>query len=308
MPCILVVDDNPVDRKLVGALLGQVHGWDIKYASDGLEALERIAEFDPDAIVSDLQMPRKDGLSLVVEVNKRYPFIPVVLITSQGSEEIAIKALKAGASSYSPKRLMNRDLTDTVRRVLEATGAKRGQARIVQRMTRCAVELQLENDRQLVAPLIELLQSYMSHWDESEQLRMGVAIDEALVNAMYHGNLEVSSELREGDDTAFYDLVNQRAQESPYQERRVTLQGDFTEEMIRITIADQGPGFDPSKLPDPTDPENLEKASGRGLLLIRTFTDNVEFNESGNQISMIRYRKRPDEEDGDEDDDEDDDD
>jgi anti-sigma regulatory factor (Ser/Thr protein kinase) len=57
-----------------------------------------------------------------------------------------------------------------------------------------------------------------------------------------------------------------------------------------FAIRDEGQGFDPASLPDPTDPANLERISGRGLLLIQTFMDKVEHNESGNQITMTKRR------------------
>ena len=57
-----------------------------------------------------------------------------------------------------------------------------------------------------------------------------------------------------------------------------------------IIIRDEGPGFDLSSLRDPTDPENLEKAGGRGLLLINAFMDEVRHNERGNQITMIKNK------------------
>jgi anti-sigma regulatory factor (Ser/Thr protein kinase) len=57
-----------------------------------------------------------------------------------------------------------------------------------------------------------------------------------------------------------------------------------------FVVRDEGPGFDPTSLPDPTDPINLERVSGRGLLLIQTFMDHVEHNETGNQITMIKRR------------------
>jgi anti-sigma regulatory factor (Ser/Thr protein kinase) len=55
-----------------------------------------------------------------------------------------------------------------------------------------------------------------------------------------------------------------------------------------FVIQDEGPGFDPASLPDPTDPENLDKVSGRGLLLMRTFMDEVSYNDRGNQVTMIK--------------------
>ena len=56
-------------------------------------------------------------------------------------------------------------------------------------------------------------------------------------------------------------------------------------------VRDDGRGFDPSKLPDPTDPANLQKCCGRGLFLIRTFMDEVRFNDTGNEITMIKRHR-----------------
>jgi anti-sigma regulatory factor (Ser/Thr protein kinase) len=64
----------------------------------------------------------------------------------------------------------------------------------------------------------------------------------------------------------------------------------MSREQATITIRDEGPGFDPSSLPDPTDPENIGKISGRGLLLIRTFMDDVRFNETGNEITLVKKK------------------
>ena len=58
---------------------------------------------------------------------------------------------------------------------------------------------------------------------------------------------------------------------------------------IRYVIRDEGPGFDPATLPDPTDPANLDRPCGRGLLLMRTFMDDVGYNRSGNEVTLIKY-------------------
>ena len=61
-----------------------------------------------------------------------------------------------------------------------------------------------------------------------------------------------------------------------------------------FVIRDEGPGFDPRELPDPTDPTNLERPSGRGLLLMRTFMDDVSYNDDGNQVTLIKRRNSSD--------------
>jgi len=64
-----------------------------------------------------------------------------------------------------------------------------------------------------------------------------------------------------------------------------------TPRQVCYTISDQGPGFDPSSLPDPLDPENLLRTHGRGLMLIRSFMDEVRHNDTGNEITMIKRRE-----------------
>ena len=75
--------------------------------------------------------------------------------------------------------------------------------------------------------------------------------------------------------------------------------------MVRISpsqaiyvVRDEGPGFDPSSLPDPTDPANLDRPCGRGMLLMRTFMDNVIYNDKGNEVTLFKQREaEPDESD-----------
>ena len=76
--------------------------------------------------------------------------------------------------------------------------------------------------------------------------------------------------------------------DSPYCDRRIKVEASFGTDWMRVSVHDEGPGFDPTSLPDPTDPANLERVSGRGLLLIQTFMDKVEFNEQGNRITLFK--------------------
>src|SRR5688572_5277872 len=99
MATILVVDDCLTDRRRAGGLLRRA-GYEVAYAGDGREALEQVAAHPPDAVVTDLQMPELDGLGLVTAIARDHPLVPVVVVTSQGSETAAVQALQAGAASY----------------------------------------------------------------------------------------------------------------------------------------------------------------------------------------------------------------
>ena len=291
MTRVLVADDSAMDRRLVCGLLQRNADWEIVVAVDGKDALRQMELHIPDLVLTDLQMPEMNGLELVDAVKAEYPLTPVVLMTAQGSEELAVQALQRGAASYVPKRRLALDLQETIERVLAAAGSHRSHARLLRRLARQEWEFDIENDVELIAPLVQFLQSQLERLPSltaGERLRVGVALEEALLNAYYHGNLEISSRLKDDDHSAYYNLARARVRESPYRERRIRVEARATQSECVFTVRDQGPGFDPSTLPDPTDPMNLDRPSGRGVLLMRTFMDDVSWQGAGNEVVMVK--------------------
>ncbi len=297
MSTILVVDDSELDRTHVGGLLAHEPQWAIAFAENGVDALRHFKHAAPDLLLTDLFMPEMDGLQLVETVRATYPTVPIILMTSKGNEEIAVEALQRGASSYVPKRLLDRYLKITVAHLLRAAREQRSREKLLGSMkaNQCVFSLSSESD--LIPSLVGYFQESMSHMglcDEGERLRVSVALEEALTNAIYHGNLEVSSDLRELDDNSYYRLIGERRSQFPYCNRLVQVRVRMTDREAEFVIADEGPGFDVSALPDPTDPKNLEKASGRGIMLMRTFMDEVKFNDTGNEVRLVkRVKSRP---------------
>ncbi len=291
MAKILVVDDSKADRQIVANMLVKVDRYEVNVAENGRDALLDMERNVPDLVVTDLLMPKMDGLELVSEARQKFPLVPVVLITSKGSEEIAVQALLRGAASYVPKTLLSRYLTETVRNLLAATEERSRRAKLLGCMQSNACEFLLDNDSSLVPSLVGYFVESLSHigiWDESERLRASVALDEALVNAMHHGNLEVESRLRQEDDKTYYNLIKERRKQQPYCDRQVHVQVTMSETEVKFIIRDCGSGFDVSSLPDPTCPENLENECGRGVMLMKAFMDEVNYNGKGNQVTMVK--------------------
>jgi CheY-like chemotaxis protein/anti-sigma regulatory factor (Ser/Thr protein kinase) len=294
MSTILVVDDSAVDRRLAGGLLEKDAEWIVDYAVNGTDALGKLQQREFDLVVTDLVMPGMDGLELVAAVHSRSPQVPVLLMTSRGSEEIAARALHEGAASYVPKRMLAQSLVESVRRVLAVSSRHRGKARLMGCMTESQSVFVLGNDVGLIESLVVHLQEnaiQMGLCDEGECTRIGVALEEALVNALYHGNLQVGSDLRGENDQQYYAIIAQRRGESPYRDRRIHVTARITRDQGTFVIRDEGRGFDPSKLPDPDDPSALERASGRGLLLMRAFMDDVYYDQTGCVVTLVKRRK-----------------
>lgn len=287
----LVVDDVRADQRRIGGILERKTDLEVAYASNGKEALDAVARELPALVLTDIQMPEMDGLQLMETIRERHPGLPVILMTGSGSEAVAAQALRRGATSYVPKNAVPDELLLTVKNVRAAT--KKRALRELARESLVASQLYfvIDNDLARIPAVIGYLRDGLAHTglcDEADQMQVGVALDEALSNAVHHGNLEVDSALREESIEAYLAEIERRARIAPWSERRVHVTARFTREEAVFVVRDEGDGFDVGSLPDPTDPANLERASGRGLLLIRTFMDEVSHNETGNELTMIK--------------------
>jgi len=112
--------------------------------------------------------------------------------------------------------------------------------------------------------IIELLEQL--NYPPRDIFGVRLALEEALVNAIKHGN-----------------------HMDPQKSVRVACRIDY--EMVRIEIEDEGEGFQPENVPDPTDDANLEKPCGRGIMLMRAFLNLVEYNESGTCVILEKRRQ-----------------
>jgi CheY-like chemotaxis protein len=298
MTTVLVVDDSAVDRRLVGGILQKKFPCTVKYAANGMEALARMKDALPDLVVTDLTMPAMDGLELVSSIRNYYPDVPVILMTAYGSESLAMRALAQGAASYVPKSQLADRLQDTMEEVLALAGSDRSHEQLLHCLSETHFRFALENDVALIGPLVNLIQQMvvgMHGADFSERLQIGVALKEALLNAIFHGNLEITAEemqaveetLLVGDQQS---LVDERRHQPPYCERRIRVEVRIDPEEAQFIIRDEGPGFDVAAVPDPDAPGSLEPEGGRGLALMRAFMAEVKFNDRGNEVTMVRRR------------------
>lgn len=291
MAVVLVVEDSPDQAALVAALLESA-GHTARLAENAETALERVAESRPDLVVTDLVMPGMDGLELVEAVRDGFPDLPVILVTAFGGGEIAVEALKRGAAHFVPKLRLADDLLDTVNSVLALVRETRQKTRLLEALVESRFRFVLPNEETLIAGLVEFLQDRACYrnpeCDENVLMQVGIAVQEAIRNAMHHGNLEVSSELRHESSVKYNAKVSERLEDEEYANRRVVVEAQFAGTVFRCSVRDEGPGFDPALVPDPTDPENLLKTSGRGMYLISMFMDSVEHDAKGSEIVMAK--------------------
>ena len=142
------------------------------------------------------------------------PNLPVILMTAFGSGEIAVEALKKGAAHYVPKLRLAEDLLQTVEGVLALVRETRQKTRLLETLVESRFRFVLPNEENLIAGLVDFLQDRICYrnpdCDENVLMQVGIAVQEAIRNAMHHGNLEVSSELRRESSAVYNAKVRER--------------------------------------------------------------------------------------------------
>jgi serine/threonine-protein kinase RsbW len=148
---------------------------------------------------------------------------------------------------------------DPLDRIREAHGSSNGGG--------TAFTLELQSDLRLIENAVSLLVERCREWGFAGSrltLNLRVSVAEALANAMIYGN---------GRDP----------------EKRVRVEVDLTPEQVALVVRDEGDGFDPRDVPDPTLPENLERTGGRGIFLIRELMDEVDYTGCGNCVRLVLH-------------------
>ena len=135
------------------------------------------------------------------------------------------------------------------------------------------IQLEIASEVKAIAPAVDRIVSRIRSglWLPGKEQDVEVALFEALANAVIHGN-----------------------REEP--EKRVAISCRYEQKPTRrlsIVIRDQGTGFDPGAVPDPTSPENLASEHGRGILMMKTFMDEVRYEKGGTEVHLVKRCEGP---------------
>ena len=124
---ILIVDDDATTRKLLGLFL-KAKGYEVAYAENGLDGLEKIGTAEPNLIISDLNMPYMDGIEFVktVRADPQRAELPILMVTTEGDPEERERAMAAGVNGYLIKPVSADVVTQNIRHILKNMFAQGG--------------------------------------------------------------------------------------------------------------------------------------------------------------------------------------
>ena len=264
-------------------------------AYDGENALEIFWKQNVDGIFCALTLPKLGGMELLKEVKSANSNKPFVMVCPQNDSEGAINALKLGACDYLIKSIHTAELQRTLERVVSLHEGFNFSNSEMDHFVQETRTLEIENDFEGVNGIVAFMTKDLRTYGilEKDQLfYMNMLIKEALENAIFHGNLELNPEIRLENPNLFYEVAGKKRERDPYNNRKVIVHYEINRNSSKYVVRDEGKGFAHSNLFDSEDPENLPRIKGRGLVMIINFMDEVFWNEKGNEITMVRYRKR----------------
>lgn len=297
MSSILLVEDSPTQAMQMKMLLESA-SHTVTCCEDGTEALTLLKESKNEIVVTDLELPVMNGLDLIKHMQSDFPQIPAVLVTGRGSERLAAEALRLGATAYVPKSMIDDMLLGTVEDVLGITRTDRSYSELIDCTVENRLVFEIPNKPRIVTTAIDLtmqLAAGMNLLSGVDGYRVGTALRHAASNAIYRGNLDLSYEQWRKDepDDSLQDtppeIVRQRLEHPTYRDRKIHYDARLMPDLIRVVIRDEGKGFDTRPYTSAQATNDLGDEHGRGLVMIHNFMDKVNFNEAGNEITMIKH-------------------
>ncbi|MDY0096095.1 MAG: response regulator [Candidatus Vecturithrix sp.] len=269
---VLIVEDSKTMQQFLRNLLETEH-YNVMLASDGETGLElfqqSIVEGKPfDIVMTDVVMPGMSGLDLLEKVKSLNRDTIVVVLTSDANVETAIEALNLGANNFLHKPPNSEEILNVLWRA-----AKQREIFLeneeLNPFTERTIHIEIPSQLKFIKGISHniIADAKLMGYDEADLYdKIPVTIDEAVTNAIKHGN---------------------KFQE----EKKVYIDIQINIERIKIVVADEGEGFDVTSVPDPTDPTNFLKPSGRGILFMSIGMDEIRYNQKGNVLTLIKYRK-----------------
>lgn len=285
---ILIVDDN-IDLLDYLKDFFMIYNYDVILAETGAEGINKFREFMPDIVISDMRLPDKNGNIVVKEIKEIDRDVPIIIITGYSDHQLILSAMKNGAVDLLKKPFKPNDLKYLINKI-ETLFRKikvKLSASFVQWEKRHII---IRNDIHIIRSVVDFIFSNIDYISEDVSF-MKIGLQEVLINAIEHGNLDITNkEKQELLDRGDYNrILKERMQQTEYRDKFVDIEIFSTPEYLKVSIQDMGKGFDLSSIPDPENPENFLKESGKGILMAIHAFDRVDYNDAGNCVTLIKH-------------------
>lgn len=287
---VLVVDDDPMIVLMLEHAL-KTADFHVLKANDGETAWGIFRAERPFLLLTDVEMPGGDGVSLLRRVKDEDPDTIVVVITGSESEDYVIETLRAGGDNFLKKPLDLPPLLTMVREYREIASRENFLKSARRSLDRLDLSLTLPSDPDLLASAAQLIEHEVEPFlKKDDRLAVRLGVYEMLQNALEHGNFEMTSADKAAvlEKGGMADRLRELRAHPVLGKRMIFVKLTADAGQCQIAIRDEGKGFDWRGWLDAGGADRLMDASGRGLLITRVYFDKLHYNEAGNEVTLVK--------------------
>ncbi|MGE8721162.1 response regulator [Leptospira terpstrae] len=287
---ILFVDDEETIRELFWEYFKDE--FNVTLASDGLEALTISNQNTFDLIISDISLPKLNGIQFIQKLRADGNQTPFLVITGDSDIQIAIDVFRMGAVDFFLKPFRMEALRSRIKKFENADVDLTllfNSGEIIQFSADCKIKLrpQIKKLNSYIAFIVkQILNSPLA--TQEDLISIKIVLYELLANAIEHGVAGVSyaekQECLEANED-YFKLVDSRCAEN---NTSVFVEISMDDVGITIVIRDEGKGFAVSQIPNPVVNPAANLVSGRGIFLAKMNIDSIVFNEKGNEVRFFK--------------------
>jgi len=291
---VLIVEDDIVSRELLRVVV-QKEGYECMCAEDGIQGLETFNEFLPDIVISDIRMPRLDGIGLLKKIRQVERNVIVIIVTAHGNEQIALQTLQLGANNYIKKPIHLEELKILLSRYNNVLINKLSKADVSSLIVKRNLELVIDSDLDLVPSVSEYLVKQVTNlYTPSELISIELGLSELLINAIEHGSFNISNEDKKEalKLNSLTQLYYERSLIPEYAERKISIDFNQNGQQCEWIISDEGNGFNYNYIPNPNFDKIVTELHGRGVFISKLQFDTIEYSGNGNIVKAIKIRKK----------------
>lgn len=288
-PCTVLVVDPSRDTQTQILDHVQSRGFSVITAQDPDTALATIELTHPDIVLTDTFLPMGEGLLLAKTLRARQMPCPVIIMDERRSEQAVIHALRAGAVDYLQKPFGVEELAHALQRARHLIPPNLWET---PGMLRSDYTLTIDSDPTHIPAIVSwLVRVTALSLSDTTRLHLRGTLQELLLNAVEHGNLEISYTVKQQALTQnrLDHLVRERLEQPRLAQRVVTIHvhSDRQKHLLEYRIVDQGKGFNwKSLLHRSLEACAAEDANGRGIFLAQSFFPSLRYNERGNEVTI----------------------
>lgn len=290
---VLVVEDDFASRELLRIAITK-DGYECFVAEDGENGLNSFNVNNPDVVISDVRMPKMDGISLLEKLRKISKDCIIIIVTGHGNEELALQALQLGANNYIKKPIDLRDLKAQLLRYKNFIESKALESNIADFVVERDIELVIDSEISLAPSTAKyLMQKTDTSFTETEKLGMELGLSELITNAIEHGNLNISFEEKNFalNNNTLQDLYDSRSNQEELRNRKVKISFNKNDLNCEWIIEDEGNGFNYQSYPIHIGNTLQNELHGRGIFISRMQFDEFEYIGKGNIVKVKKYIK-----------------